>query len=498
METYSNKEQIKDDLSRLREWSLTFTRDYGRLPAYHIQTFGCQQNDHDSEIAAGILEEAGLVPALELESSDLVLFNTCSVRANADDRFFGHVGRLKPMKKDGRPIIGVFGCMMEQLIHRDTILTSFPFVDFLLGAGAMEVLPAAILDTLEASSRKKKTLDLTKRDRDAFAEEMPVRRTRNHRALVTIMTGCNNFCSYCIVPYTRGREKSRPFEDILEEVRRAVDGGAAEIMLLGQNVNSYGNDMRRRGEESPGFPRLLEEVAQVPSLELVRYMTSHPKDLSDELIRVIGSSPKVEPHIHLPLQSGSDRILEKMNRRYTADHYLGLVRKLREARPGMTVTTDLIVGYPGETEEDFQATLWLMEEACFDAAFTFIYSPRTGTPAAELYDSEERDMIQERFERLVNLQNRLSLESNQKIIGKEVDVLLDGPSRRDPDIFSGRTRDDRLVNVSFPSMTSLQADPPDKNALIGQYVPVLIEKAGSFSLEGRLDKKMDTQDGADI
>lgn len=481
LDKQGHKEAIRRDLDRLGAWTMAFRQDFSRFPTYHIQTFGCQQNDHDSEIAAGILEEAGFVPAQGWESADLVLFNTCSVRAHADDRFFGHVGRLKPLKKAGRPLIGVFGCMMEQVIHRQTILTSFPFVDFILGAGAMELLPAALLDRVSAPGGKARTLDLTKRDRDAFAETLPVSRERTHRALITIMTGCNNFCSYCIVPYTRGRELSRSREAILAEARQALEGGAVEIMLLGQNVNSYGNDVRKKGGLSPGFPALLKEISQLESLGLVRYMTSHPKDLSRELIQVIGSSPSVEPHIHLPLQSGSDRILEKMNRRYTAEHYLDLVRKLRESRPGITVTTDLIVGYPGEDESDFQASLRVMEEARFDAAFTFLYSPRQGTPAARLYDAQERDLIQARFERLVDLQNRLSLESNTALVGRQVDVLIDGPSRRDPDILSGRTPDDRLVNFSAAPGMSLQ----DDCLMPGVFTRVKIEKAGSFSLEGK-------------
>jgi tRNA-2-methylthio-N6-dimethylallyladenosine synthase len=475
------KDKIREDLDRLQAWSMTFRQDTARYPSYYIQTFGCQQNDHDSEIAAGILEESSFVLASDPEEADLVLFNTCSVRANADDRFFGHVGRFKPLKRAGRPMIGVFGCMMEQAIHRQTILSTFSHVDFILGAGAMELLPGALLDLIQHQGQRRKTIDLTKRDRDPFAEAMPLRRERDHRALITIMTGCNNFCSYCIVPYTRGREKSRPWEAILEEAQRSLDQGAVEIMLLGQNVNSYGNDIRSRGGQSPGFPALLKEVSQLESLGILRYMTSHPKDLSRELIQVISNSPLVEPHIHLPLQSGSDQILAKMNRRYTAAHYLELVRQLRESRPGMTITTDLIVGYPGESQADFEATLRVMEEARFDGAFTFIYSPRQGTPAAHIYDAEERGLIQERFEALVKLQNQLSLESNSALVGQAVDVLIDGPSRRDPGILSGRTRDDRLVNFSLDPELAEESD----RWRAGRFTRVMLEGAGSFSLEGR-------------
>ena len=464
------------EIEALQQWVNEYRSQHMRLPMYFIQTFGCQQNDHDSEIAAGILEEAGLVLAPSILEADIALFNTCSVRANADDRFFGHVGRLKPMKQHGRPIIGVFGCMMEQNVHREHIFSSFTHVDFLLGAGAMELLPQALVSVIEGGQRKK-PLDLTRQSADVFGEGMPVTRERGHRALITIMTGCNNFCSYCIVPYTRGREKSRAYDDIMREANKAVEEGASQIMLLGQNVNSYGNDMRRENLPSPSFAELLRDVSEIKGLGIVRYMTSHPKDLSDELIDTIGRYPVIEPHIHLPLQSGSDAILKKMNRRYTSAHYLALVDKLKKARPDMTITTDLIVGFPNETEEDFEATLRLMEQVRFDAAFTFLYSPRIGTPAADQYVEEEQHIVQERFERLVKLQNDISFESNQKLIGRTVDVLIDGPSRRDPDILSGRTRDDRLVNVKRGVMTS-------SSDATGRFIPVSIEQAGSFSLEG--------------
>ena len=473
------------DRLRLFRWTEHFQSTRGRAPTYHLQTFGCQQNDHDSEIAAGILEEAGFLETRDFAKADLVLFNTCSVRARAENRLYGHVGRLKPLKQGGAPLIGIFGCMMEQAVHRDRIRSTFPYVDFILGAGAMELLPAALNQVLADEGRRVLTRDLTGQARDAFASGMPVKRERPHRALITIMTGCDNFCSYCIVPHTRGREISRTYGEILEEAGQAVERGALELMLLGQNVNSYGNDVRRAGGQSPSFAELLQAVSLIDSLGIVRYMTSHPKDLSDELIRVIGACELIEPHIHLPLQSGSDRVLKLMNRRYTAAHYLDLIRKLRESRPGMTVTTDLIVGFPGEREEDFQATLRLMEEVRFDAAFTFLYSPRGGTPAADLYDPACEGVNQERFEALVDLQNQISLESNRALVGRTVEVLIDGPSRRDPDILSGRTRDDRLVNVTVIDKTSLQAKGVQRRSLpAGKFAPVRLVGAGSFSLEG--------------
>lgn len=470
----------------------------GRPLTYFIKTFGCQQNDHDSEIAAGILSSLGFQEGTSTDESDVVLFNTCSVRANADDRFYGHVGNLKPIKKDGRPIIGVFGCMMEQSIHVNTIMKTFPYVDFLLGAGSMTHIPYALAFVLNAHNVDQrgagKPLDLTaiSTPSDSItAGDLPVKRQNRQRALVTIMTGCNNFCTYCIVPYTRGREKSRLAVDIVCEVKKAVREGARDVMLLGQNVNSYGVDERKKGKDPahyPTFAELLSEIALINQLFVLRYMTSHPRDLSDELIDVIGRTPVVEPHIHLPLQSGSDRILEKMNRRYDAEHYLSLVRKLRSARPEITISTDIIVGFPGETEEDFLATLNIMKEARFDAAFTFIYSPREGTPAAHWFNRREEEVdgnrdavIRDRFARLTALQNQLSYDSNVKLEGKELLVLVDGPSKRSPDIFSGRTRDHRLVNFTAPDRTSLSGD----NALHpGDIVVVRIDRAKIFSLEG--------------
>ncbi|HHW92990.1 MAG TPA: tRNA (N6-isopentenyl adenosine(37)-C2)-methylthiotransferase MiaB [Clostridiaceae bacterium] len=478
--------------STVKEWSDSLARETGRAPSYFVRTFGCQQNDRDSELAAGIFEEMGFHPAVSPDVADVVLFNTCSVRANADNRFYGHLGNLKPIRKGGRPIIGVFGCMMEQEVHVDTIKQKFPYVDFILGAGDVRVLPYALVETLSDGTGKRKTLDLTTWHGLGDDTSLPVLRADPHRALVTIMTGCNNFCSYCIVPYTRGREISRAYEKILDEARRAVELGAKEIMLLGQNVNSYGNDLRKRGEvDAPTFAELLRDISHLDGLWVVRYMTSHPKDLSDELIAVISREPRVESHIHLPLQSGSDAILRRMNRRYDAAHYLDLVRKLRSCRNGITITTDLIVGFPSETEEDFQQTLHVMEEARFDAAFTFLYSPRVGTPAADWFDESQHEVVRERFMRLVEYQNECSLASNKALEGQVLDVLVDGKSRRDETILSGRTHDDRLVNFAgvLSGSSACQKSWPNEvfdSARIdrGDIVRVLIERANVNSLDG--------------
>ncbi len=480
-----------EHVEKVKNWTNAFYLDTGRSPLYFIRTFGCQQNDRDSELAAGILEKMGFRGTEIPEEADLVLFNTCSVRANADHRFYGHLGRLKPVKKGGWPLIGVFGCMMEQDVHVGTITKTFPYVDFILGAGAVRTLPFAVTQVLFNGSRKQKTVNLTNQRGLGDDVSLPIRRSDPHRALITIMTGCDNFCSYCIVPYTRGRERSRSYDRIMEEAENAVKQGVKEILLLGQNVNSYGNDRRKRGEENaPDFASLLQDISRLEGLWAVRYMTSHPKDLSDKLIDVISGCPRVESHIHLPLQSGSDRLLKRMNRRYDAAHYLDLVRKLRACRSGITVSTDIIVGFPGETEEDWRATLRVMEEAAFDAAFTFLYSPRVGTPAADWYDESQHEIVQERFERLVEYQNELSLRSNRAMEGRIVEVLVDGESRRDPSVLSGRTHDDRLVN--FGSVQKdLRGGAGDTPPLLptagpGDVVRVLVKKAGPFSLDGEI------------
>lgn len=494
-ENFENCKSITEDEfdeqhSIVKEWALSFLHDTGKPPTYFVRTFGCQQNDHDSELAAGILEEMGFRPAASPEVADVVLFNTCSVRANADNRFYGHLGSLKPIRRGGRPIIGVFGCMMEQNLHVETVKRTFPYVDFIFGAGDVRVLPHALSDVLSVETGKRKTADLTHCSGLGDDTSLPVKRSDPHRALITIMSGCNNFCSYCIVPYTRGRERSRSYKKILEESRRAVKLGAKEIMLLGQNVNSYGNDLRKTGiADAPTFAKLLQEIAHIDGLWAVRYMTSHPKDLSDELIEVIGREPRVESHIHLPLQSGSDKILRKMNRRYDSARYLDLIRKLRSARENISISTDLIVGFPGETEEDFEATLRVMEEVRFDAAFTFIYSPRVGTPAADWFDESLQDIVRERFMRLVEYQNECSLASNKALEDKILDVLVDGKSRRDDAVLSGRTHDDRLVNFAgvLRDNASCHCD-SFAEVCRGDIVRVAIEHANVNSLDGRLVK----------
>ena len=409
----NNKKNIDFYMNEIQSGTEAFQMTAGRPLSYFIRTFGCQQNDNDSEISAGLLEYMGLKAATCIEEADIVIFNTCSVRENADRRFYGNLGNLKTWRSEEKQRrIGVMGCMPVQETHNTMLKESFPYIDFLLNAGDMGNLPRALYES--GRQKKHSIVDLTDQAKEMTYPSLPVKRENKYRALISIMSGCNNFCTYCIVPYTRGRESSRDPQLILAEARAAVDNGAKEIMLIGQNVNSYGNDRRKQGESDfPSFARLLEEIAQFPDLSILRYMTSHPKDLSDELIEVIGKYETIEAHVHLPLQSGSDHLLKKMNRRYTAEHYLELVNKLRSARPGISISTDIIVGFPGETEEDFADTLRLMETVKFDRAFTFIYSPRSGTPAAGWSQNVSDLVIQERFERLLALQNKHSLESNE-------------------------------------------------------------------------------------
>jgi len=468
-------------------------RAEGVLRHFHIITFGCQQNENDSEKLAGLLEMAGLSAVSDYRKADLVILNTCSVRENADDRLFGHLGLMKNLRRD-RPgvLIGLCGCMMTQDVHIDKVRKSYPFVDFLFGPQDIHRLPALLCDRLFEG---KKTYMTGGADR--IAEDLPIVRARRFRALVSIMYGCNNFCSYCIVPYTRGRERSRHPDRILSEIHQLVAEGYREVLLLGQNVNSYGLDLAQRPDAGAAqdaaeaiesgrwdFARLLDAIARIPGLYRVRFMTSHPKDLSDELIEVIANHPNIERHLHLPLQSGSDRILKAMNRKYDRTRYLEIIRRVRDRIPDIALSTDIIVGFPGETETDFQDTLDLMTAVRFDSAFTFQYSRREGTPAADRVDQVPADTVKERFGRLLALQNAHSLAANEAQTGKVVEVLIEGASETAPEILTGRGTDFRLINFRVPEQI-LTGEP---DSLEGRLALVRITKAKTFSLEGELER----------
>ena len=441
---------------------------------FHITTFGCQMNEHDSEIMAGMLQEMGYTPADERREANILIMNTCSVRENADKRFFGTLGQLKHRREqEDDLIVCVCGCMMQQQHIIDTLKAKYPWVDLVFGTHNIHRLPELLRNVI---SERAKIIEVPDQAED-MVEGLPASRLYQCKALVNIMYGCNNFCTYCIVPYTRGRERSRRPEDILQEIRGLAEDGVREVMLLGQNVNSY------RGEDQAGhkvsFAHLIRQIAEIEGVERIRFMTSHPKDLSDELIEVFRTGDKLCKNIHLPVQSGSTEIMQRMNRHYTRESYLEIVRKLREAVPEITISTDIIVGFPGETEEQFQDTLRMVEEVRYDSAFTFLYSIRKGTPAASYEEQIPEDVKHERFNRLVSMVDRISAEKNAKYEGRIERVLVEGPSKRDSNTLAGRTDGFKLVNFA--------GDP----SLTGKFVDVEITRGKTFSLEGKLIERQE-------
>lgn len=436
---------------------------------YNIITFGCQMNEHDSETIAGMLQEKGCEEAFSKEDSDITIINTCSIRENADKRFFGTLGQLKKIKEKNPDYVAcVCGCMMQQQHIIDTVKSKYPWVDIIFGTHNIHRFP----ELLEKVYGEKQKISEVLEDSADIVEGLPAKRLYKHKSFVNIMYGCNNFCTYCIVPYTRGREKSRRPEDILGEVRRLASDGVKEITLLGQNVNSY------RGEAADGgmcdFADLIYQLNEVDGIERIRFMTSHPKDLSDKLIQAYVDCRKLCNYIHLPVQSGSSAVLKRMNRRYTREHYLELVSKLRRAVPEITLSTDIIVGFPGETEEDFQETLSLVRQVKYDSAFTFLYSVRQGTPAAQYEDQIPEDVKHERFNRLVDAVNQESMMKNAAYKGRVEKVLVEGVSKKNDETLTGRTEGFKLVDFAG-----------DKS-LIGQMVDVEITEGKTFSLTGRI------------
>ena len=431
-------------------------------------------NEHDSETLAGMLIEKGYVPAAERKDANIVIFNTCSIRENADKRFFGTLGQLKRRKTEQREnfTVCVCGCMMQQQHIIDTIKAKYPWVDVIFGTHNLHQLPE-LLDNLY--KEKNKQLAIWEEGGE-IVEGLPARRLFKHKAFVNIMYGCNNFCTYCIVPYTRGRERSRIPEDILKEVQALAADGVKEITLLGQNVNSY-KGISRENSEKTDFTDLIYMLSEVDGIERIRFMTSHPKDISDKLIAAYGKCEKLCHYIHLPVQAGSSKVLKEMNRHYTREDYLEIVRKLREVDPDIAISTDIIVGFPGETEEEFEETLTLCEEVRYDSAFTFLYSVRKGTPAEKFENQIPEEIKHERFNRLVDVINRISAEKNAEYVGRIEKVLVDGPSKNNSKTYGGRTESFKLVNFRGT---------PD---MIGQVIDVLITGANTFSLEGEVKNK---------
>ena len=440
----------------------------GKKKTYHVVTFGCQMNARDSEKLAGILERIGYAET-DTEDADFVIYNTCTVRENANLRVYGRLGQMKRTKqRHPDMLIALCGCMMQEPLVVDKIRKSYRHVDIIFGTHNIFKLAELIQTRLNTG---KMVVDIWK-DTNQIVEDLPNERKYSFKTGVNIMFGCNNFCSYCIVPYVRGRERSREPKDIIREIERDVADGVKEVMLLGQNVNSYGKNL----ENPISFAQLLQEIEKIEGLERIRFMTSHPKDLSDELIAVMGQSKKICRHLHLPLQSGSSRILKLMNRKYTKESYLDLVDRIRKGCPDISLTTDIIVGFPGETEEDFLETMDVVEKVGFDSAFTFIYSKRTGTPAASMENQVPEDVVKDRFDRLLKLVQQKASEASARFTGSVQKVLVEDVNEHDETMVTGRMSNNLLVHFKGT---------PD---LIGQIVDVHLEECKGFYYIGKLSE----------
>ena len=449
-------------INQCKEIALDLKSKRNGVLTYNVTTFGCQMNAHDSEKLKGILDEIGF-EEIESEQADLVIYNTCTVRENANQKLYGHLGHLKNLKsKNPNMIICLCGCMMQEKHVVETLKAKYKFVDIVFGTHNIYKLAELMYNFFTTKGKVYEILEET----NISVEALPQKRKFSFKSGVNIMYGCNNFCSYCIVPYVRGRERSRKPEDILKEVRFLASQGVKEIMLLGQNVNSYGKDMDMT------FPELLREVCKVDGINRVRFMTSHPKDLSDELIKVMSTEDKICKHLHLPVQSGSTDILTKMNRRYTKEQYLTLVDKIRKAMPDISLTTDIIVGFPGETEEDFLDTIDIVEKVKYDQAFTFIYSKRTGTPAAAMDNQVPDDVVKDRFNRLLERVNAISNQRIARYQGEIREVLVEEINHQDSSMVTGRTKENITVHFIGDS------------TLIGKNINVLLKECKGFYFLG--------------
>lgn len=439
----------------------------GKLLKYSLSTFGCQMNENDSERLAGMLLDMGYIETEKNSDSDLIIFNTCCVRENAEEKVYGHLGALKKLKRENpNLIIAICGCMMQQPEVVEYIKKTYRHVELVFGTHNLYKFPELLYNAINS----KETIIDVWESSGSIVENLPIERKDGVKAWVTIMYGCNNFCTYCIVPYVRGRERSRNIKDIIDEVTLLGQQGFKEITLLGQNVNSYGKDLT----DGTSFSGLLRELDKIDGIERIRFMTSHPKDLSEELIYAIRDCSKVCEHLHLPIQSGSTKILKEMNRIYSKEHYLALIEKIKEEVPGISLTTDIIVGFPGESEEDFLDTLDVMERVRYDSAYTFLYSKRTGTPAAKMEEQISEELKKERFQKLLEVQNRISKELNSELLDKEVEVLVDGVSKNNAEMYTGRTRTNKIVNFK------------GSEEMVGKLVRIKINKIQTWSLEGAI------------
>ncbi|MBM7555946.1 tRNA (N6-isopentenyl adenosine(37)-C2)-methylthiotransferase MiaB [Halanaerobacter jeridensis] len=437
---------------------------------YFIRTYGCQMNENDSEKIAGVLENKGYEAVDEIEEADIIILNTCCVRENAELKVFGKLGQLKQLKRENPELlVGICGCMMQEDHVVEEIKEKYAHVDLVFGTHNLHYFSELLEEAKQENSPLVEVWDESKE----LISDMPVQRSEDHKAKVTIIYGCDNYCTYCIVPYVRGQERSRPAASIVQDIKDLAADGVKEVMLLGQNVNSYGQDL----DMEIDFADLLVQINEIKDLDRIRYMTPHPRDFNDKLINTISNLDKVCEQFHLPVQAGSNKILKEMNRGYTREEYIELVNKIRDKNPNAAISTDTIVGFPGETEEDFQKTIELYKEIKFDMAYMFNYSQRSGTPAAEKENQVPEEIKKERLQYLMDLQSEIGAEKNKELIGETVEVLVDGPSKKDPSKLAGRSRTHKIVIFE------------GEENLTGEIVNVMINEAQSWTLFGELVEK---------
>lgn len=472
MDNFNDENEKQEEIiNRLRKINDQEYAKTGKRKKYLTVTYGCQMNINDSQKLEDILEEIGYIKTSKEADADFILFNTCCVRENAEQRVYGNLGHLKARKKrQPNLIIALCGCMMQQDTVIEELQKSHQHVDIIFGTFNLHKLPELLEARLETGDP---IIDIWEKHED-FVEYMPTSRRNQAQVSINIMQGCNNFCSYCIVPYVRGRERSRELEDIIAEAKHLVADGATEITLLGQNVNSYGQTL----DKPVTFAQLVGEINKIKDLKRIRFLTPHPKDLSDDLIKTIAKCDKVCKHIHLPVQAGSTRVLKAMKRRYTKESYLDLVGRIKAQIPNVSITTDIIVGFPGETEEDFNDTIDIVEKVKFESAFTYIYSKRTGTPAAAMEDQVDRDLIQERFDRLLKTLDQVVLENMKKYEGKVFEVLVERQSKNNPGVLTGRTKYNTLVHFKGDS------------SLVGNYIDVKITEGKPYYTLGEIKQRL--------
>lgn len=463
----NNTQESKIQLEYINKCTELMKEKYKKAPAFFIQNAGCQMNSLQTDTVAGIVKRMGYTEVSREEDADVVIYNTCTVRENANLKIYGHLGHLKSIKKKNPELkIVLFGCMMQEPEVIEKIHKEYSFVDLVFGTHNFHKFPELFYRSLNTEGQ---IIDVWK-ESDEIVEGMPSDRKYSFKTGVNIMFGCNNFCSYCIVPYVRGRERSRKPQDIIREIEKLVADGVVEVMLLGQNVNSYGKNL----DTPVTFAQLLQEVEKIEGLERIRFMTSHPKDLSDELIEVMKNSKKICRHLHLPLQSGSSRVLKEMNRHYDKEHYLALVEKIKKAMPDLAITTDIIVGFPGETEEDFLETMDVVRQVEYDSAFTFIYSKRTGTPAAKMENQIPEDVIKDRFDRLLKLVQEISAKKAGALTGSVQDVLVEELDEQQEGLVTGRLSNNSVVHL------------PGDASMIGTILPVHLKECKGFYYMGEV------------